>query len=632
MTDNRGPNDLSNQSNCSESYNAYLNRAAHACEMGDLVLGMHLYLAAYEKAVADPDIPDGMALAGLREAWHLACDLKERSMAEYVFEKLEPFLTGEEIAHCANELQNLALDRLEEYGFSREELQDMAEMISQDLLDGEGSVVKVESISIPHVVAAAQVAASDSSSDDVVPEEPHYDQVAEEPKGKPNQAAMGVAAADGFNPYDEYNTSSVGMSFHAATNDGSGAYVFTRDQDRAAESERAQAEAQAEPQVQAEPQAQAEQQAAVPEAEGAAEAQTAPQAEAQPEAPATTALTAAERVREAVRRVPPPGQPLSQEMPAMPDVPEPGAHPLNYRTLAGYGEAVAAMRDMGLGLQRDPGFKNFIGMMNARHGLNRRPALDTLLFRAPIVEDATRFVDATIGEIGLPVLRMSMEEGMQGMPMLCVTTQGNSRPRMNHAHNRFDGPGILVIDDLDMWTMPQMPEGADGIAGFVMANMSRGAREAVNLIHSAVEDPDVYVLATASTDGEVDPFFYDLLEPITIIDISAPDADDRDQIWAEIMHEHPSMRELNRADLVRFSAGLPRYDIYMAARAAVEEAYKRGLAQRMYLPVTPQNVLDKLAACQPLDSDEYQAIEDEVARSFRSELDNLEDLVDGSVE
>ena len=203
---------------------------------------------------------------------------------------------------------------------------------------------------------------------------------------------------------------------------------------------------------------------------------------------------------------------------------------------------------------------------------------------------------------------------------------------MNHAHNRFDGPGILVIDDLDTWAMPQIPESADGIAGFMMANMSRGAREAVNLIHSAVEDPDVYVLATATTQGDVDPFFYDLLEPISIIDIALPTDGERSAIWAEIMHDHPSMRGLDLAAITRFSAGLPRYDIYMAARAALEEAYKTGLVQRMYLPVTQQNVFDKIAACQPLDSDEYRAIEDEVVRTFRDELENLEDLIDGPLD
>ena len=627
MTDNLGTNEFANQSNCSESYNDYLNRAVNACEAGDLVLGMHLYLAAYERAVADPDIADGMALAGLREAWNLACDLKERSMAEYVFEKLEPFLTGEEIAHCANKLQSLALDRLEEYGFSREELQDMAEMISQDLIDGEGSIVKVESISLPRVAASVNAGGEGDAGLSDVPaqgEDGPLDQAGDSfeasadggKSGNPRELGLGVASVD-FNPYDEFNTSSVGTSYHAATNDGTGSYVFTRDDDRAAESAKAKEQA-------VEP---------TPASDDADE---------KPEA----AQSASEQPAEPEQRqiVPPPGVPMhssgarsvqkaeNDDMPSMPEVEQANPSALNYRTLSGYGEAVAAMRDFGIGLHRDPGFLNFVSMMNSRHGLDRMPTVDTLLFRSPVIEDATRFVDATAGELGLPVLRMSMEEGFQGAPMLCVTTSADSRPRMNHAHNRFDGPGILIIDDLDMWTMPQVPEGVDGIAGFVMANMSRGAREAVNLIRSAVEDPNVYVLATATTTGEVESFFYDLLEPISIIDIAFPTDGERDEIWGEIMRNHPSMRKLDRAALTRLSAGLPRYDMYMAARAAVEEAYKEGLVERMYVPVTPQNIFDKLAACQPLDSDEYRAIEDEVVRSFRDDLDHLEDLLEGSGE
>ena len=131
-------NELPNQnSNCSEHPMDYLNKAAEACAAGDMTLGLHLYLAAYEKAVSEPGTSTGLAVAALREAWHLACDLKERSMAEHVFEKLEPYLSREEIAECAAALQDLALDRLEQYGFSREELQDMAEAISHDLLGGD---------------------------------------------------------------------------------------------------------------------------------------------------------------------------------------------------------------------------------------------------------------------------------------------------------------------------------------------------------------------------------------------------------------------------------------------------------------------------------------------------------------
>ena len=244
-------NELPNQnSNCSEHPMDYLNKAAEACAAGDMTLGLHLYLAAYEKAVSEPGTSTGLAVAALREAWHLACDLKERSMAEHVFEKLEPYLSREEIAECAAALQDLALDRLEQYGFSREELQDMAEAISHDFLGGDASVVKVEHITIPGVgmlggsdqlfadvsidVEQAQAPQDDvATTDQANPFE--LDRTGSEVAGEssdedsaskevaPRDAKkLGMNVADTFNPYDYYPPSSEGTSWRAATNVGSG--------------------------------------------------------------------------------------------------------------------------------------------------------------------------------------------------------------------------------------------------------------------------------------------------------------------------------------------------------------------------------------------------------------------------
>ena len=108
-----------------------------------------------------------------------------------------------------------------------------------------------------------------------------------------------------------------------------------------------------------------------------------------------------------------------------------------------------------------------------------------------------------------------------------------------------------------------------------------------------------------------------------------PNEKERADIWADIMQRHPSMRSLDLEDLARYSAGLARYDIYMAAREAIEEAYKLGLVTRRYQPVTAQNIFEKLAAYQPLDSVEYRALEAEVIKDFQHDLDHLEDLLDG---
>ena len=122
----------------------YLCRAKDACERGDAVLGMHLYLTAFEKAVGAAGEPSPEAIDALKKAWNLACDLKERSLAEYIFGKLDPYLSAGESVECSARLQKLAIDKLEEFGLSKDELQDMAEMISKDLLGSDARVLKVE--------------------------------------------------------------------------------------------------------------------------------------------------------------------------------------------------------------------------------------------------------------------------------------------------------------------------------------------------------------------------------------------------------------------------------------------------------------------------------------------------------
>lgn len=297
-----------------------------------------------------------------------------------------------------------------------------------------------------------------------------------------------------------------------------------------------------------------------------------------------------------------------------------------YDTVPGYGAVVERMRSLGIGLAGDASFGEFVAMLNARHGFDAMPMVDTLLFCSPAREDASRFMMATVGELGLPAVRMRMEESFQGVPMLCVSAQAADADKLAGLRRGFEGGGVLVLEDLDLWGSP-LSEAADDMAGLLMAAMSRGAREAVNLIRQAVENPDVYVLASASSAEAVDPFFLDMLYPISCIDIDYPTPAERDDIWMDLARSHPSLRALNRDELVRLSANLPRYDIYMAVREALEEAYKQGLVERRYQPVTRDNLFDKLAAYQPLDSAEYAELENAVISDFAAGLGELEDLL-----
>ena len=515
MEKNPDANVPSKDDGCRSEASDYLRRAVEACAAGDAVLGMHLYLAAFERAATASGVPCEDALTGLKKAWALACQRKERSLAEYIFEKMEPYLTADEAAACADELQGLAFDRLEEFGLSREDLEDMTEMIAQDVLGLDARLVKVE-----HIVDAPLSAARRAS----------------------------------------------------------------RDQGRPASDAPADAE--------------------VPEVAKDAE----PDAEKAPSADAALALLARAAGEAGVTVAP-------------------AEEPLTYASLAGYASTIRLMRDFGVGLQDDPDFQKLVELLNRRHGLGGMPAADAMLFRSPAREDANRFIAATLGELGLPSIRMHMEENLQGMPVLCVMAQAEDAPRLASLRNAFEGGGVLVLEDIDLWGAPWGDYG-DEPESFLMMQLSRGAREALALIRSAVENPDVRVLASASSASDIDEYFQEILEGAVIVDIDYPTPEERVDIWMDIAREHPSLRGVNRADLVRLSANMPRYDIYLAAREAVEEAYKTGLMMRRYQPVTRDNLFDKLAAYQPLDSREYHELEEAVASDFRRDMAGLEEFVE----
>ncbi|WP_165060387.1 MULTISPECIES: ribonucleotide reductase subunit alpha [unclassified Adlercreutzia] len=492
MTDNESS--IPRREDDSQSFTKdYLDRAKAACDAGDAVLGMYLYMAAFEEAACGEGAPSEDALTGLKEAWALACTHKERSLAEYIFERLEPYLSAEEITICAEALHGLALDKLEEFGLSREDLEDMAHAITEDLLDGEEPIIHIERIAEDRIPrnSTALSAVSDTS----------------DKKSKTKIILAGAA--------------NIAKNKPASSNEET----------------------------------------------------------------------------------------------------------LDYSNIAGYINAIGAMRDLGIGMRNDPDFKSLLDMLNSLHGLPKKPALDTILFRSPAREDVNSFMMATLGELNMPTVHMRMEESYQGLPLLCVSARAVDIPNNGSLHDIFQKGGVLVLEDLDFWASPVTDEGDDGNAFFMM-QLTRGAREAVNLIRFAVESPDVYVIATCTDIDGIDSFFMELLEPMSLVDIDLPTAEERIQIWDYIAEKHPSIRGINRADLVRLSSNMSRIDIYAAAREAVEDAYKAGLMLRRYQPVTRENIFDKIAAYQPLESSEYAELEDEVIRDFRRDLGHIDDILD----
>lgn len=551
-------NDITPQDDKNDISIDYLKRAAAADEAGDSLLSMYLYLAAYEQVTGKGNAPSEEAIRGLKQAWSLACANKERSMAEYIFELMEPYLNADEIELCAQELQNLALDKLEEFGLSRDELEDMASMISEDLMGMDEPIIKVEHIVSPdhplHLFGGS------------------FQKLRDGMMSKSNALKPGVKKSESAKAEGEASDPA-----NSEVTDGAETTALAK-MDAGAPDKKVPA---------------------ANEGEGVKDSNQGTETEAE-------YLEKAEADLE--------GFFGAEEF-------------MNYETLAGYDKAISTMRDFGIGMSNNKEFIEFVDMLNARHGLTKMPALDTIVLRSPAREDANRFMMATLGELSLPTVHMRMEENFQGMPILCVSAQSIDLPKNNSLRDVFLKGGVLVLEDLDLWNSPAA-DLTDDSNPFFMMQLTRGAREAVNLISSAVANPDVYVLVTTSSTGAIDPFFLDLLEPMSVIDIDYPTPEERVQIWMDISNTHPSINAINKADLVRLSANMPRFDIYMAAREAIEEAYKLGLMTRTYQAVTRDNLFDKLAAYQPLESEEYTELEDAVIRDFRVDLGHIEDLLD----
>lgn len=582
-----GGSSFQDQNAHSNSSQAYLQRAASAVEEGDVVLGIHLYLAAYERALRENRIPSEAVLEGMTKAWDLAIRAKQRSLAEYIFEKLEAFWTPEEMARHAQELQELAFDKLEEYGLDRSLVEDMADMVSQDLMDATDDVLYrydgdvVDNTALPLKRSAKNGQPSSKAEND-----------------KLNEASVKGSISSGVeqktaNPSSQNNPSDDPAS-------------VSKEKDFAALNPTALTSSSSEERnggVHNEDNAGVD--------KGALEIESAVIPSDSPLAAAFAQLTnlatgaASKETQEA---------PQQQ---------------FNYRNLVGFDKAIASMAKLGVGRAKDPEFAQFLEMLNFRHGMPGMPGLGTLIFRSPAREDANCFMVATVGELGLPAVRMRLDRNAMGQVVLCVMASPNFKARLSGvSRSGFDSPTVVVLEDLDLWDLPFFDGSFDDVQSLLTIQLSRGAREALALVQAALTSPEATVLISASEPSEIDPFFWDLIGDHRFVDIDLPDEDERRKIWLSEQSQHPSMRGLNRGQLVDFSRGLSRFEIYAISNESVEEAYRESVAQNTFCAVETDKVLMRLSNFQPLESEEYKRMEDLAVDHFRKELANIDDLLE----
>lgn len=582
-----GGSSFQDQNAHSNSSQAYLQRAASAVEEGDIVLGIHLYLAAYERALRENRIPSEAVLEGMTKAWDLAIRAKQRSLAEYIFEKLEAFWTPEEMARHAQELQELAFDKLEEYGLDRSLVEDMADMVSQDLMDATDDVLYrydgdvVDNTALPLKRSAKNGQPSLKAEND-----------------KLNEASVKGSISSGVeqktaNPSSQNNPSDDPAS-------------VSKEKDFAALNPAALTSSSSEERSGG---VHDEDNAGVDK--GALEIESAVIPSDSPLAAAFAQLT-----NLATGAAPKETQEAPQQQ-------------FNYRNLVGFDRAIASMAKLGVGRAKDPEFAQFLEMLNFRHGMPGMPGLGTLIFRSPAREDANCFMVATVGELGLPAVRMRLDRNAMGQVVLCVMASPNFKARLSGvSRSGFDSPTVVVLEDLDLWDLPFFDGSFDDVQSLLTIQLSRGAREALALVQAALTSPEATVLISASEPSEIDPFFWDLIGDHRFVDIDLPDEDERRKIWLSEQSQHPSMRGLNRGQLVDFSRGLSRFEIYAISNESVEEAYRESVAQNTFCAVETDKVLMRLSNFQPLESEEYKRMEDLAVDHFRKELANIDDLLE----
>lgn len=546
----------------------YLNRAQCAQQEGNDSLAASLYLAAFDCAQEEGVASEEIFIDGLKQAWFLAAANKQRTFAEHIFSLMEPYLSQDEVERYILRLQDLAFERLQEFGMDRQDIEQIVSTMPAHLAElGYDGIDAFLDELIERASNELDVVDNDSCSNET------NSACCDSRSQETSQDSSCVTTTK--------NSSASGQS---STN--SNAIASKQKGSRAGKTENAAANS-----MPAMP--------AVPDV-----------------MPFLSQIFQGGHGAIAAFGIPNAGQKPAQTIDR-----------LTYADMAGFERAIDQMRSLGIGFAKNPELKNFISFLNEKHGLSGMPVADSLIFRAPAREDAGHFMEATLGELGLPGVRIHIDENIHGDVVLCVLAQTSLGLRFNTAKGQIDGSGVLLLEDIDLWAhlLPFDEECYDCSSGRLgSSNMSKGAYEAARLIRSAVENPDVYVLASCSNDTDISGVFLDMLYPFTVVDLDYPTEYERASLWGDLMNRHPSMKGAQLETLVAYSKGLARFDIYMAAREAVEASYKESLAAKCYIPLTTTAICEKLAAYQPLDSDEYKSLEEQVISDFRQELQELD--------
>lgn len=616
---------------------AYLAQANRAQETGDTSLAAHLYLAAFEAAQESHSDVAPDYVEGLRRAWRGACDAKERSLAEYIFGKLEPNLSPDESKQCARQLQRMALERLEEFGFSPEAVEDIADMIAEDFA-GADSIMQLGGSSLamgflpqvsqslsaqasqplpirssqkPRDLTRADGSVSDATIEDDLADENALASFRSMVTSRMNDESTRSSGqqVDNFNTQDSSDRASdhIAEELRPDRKEGNDSEGISQQPTKEGSDQLLESSSFEEPLLSSEDH---------PSNRMAVVGHSSIQKEEPPHQQSSS-----ESNKEHLFEFPKPGKAEVSQ----PDMQESDLQRITFADLIGYDGAIEAARARGIGVEGDEEFSQLLSMLGVQHGLPSMPRNETILIRAASREDANQFMLAVAGELEGPMIRMFMDVNPQGAPILCIMASPEFRIRFNAMRAHFDGPATIMLENIDEWGVPTFVSEHDFDPS--AAQLTRGAREAVNFIRQAVLNPQIAVLASATDEGPLDGFFADILDPLDEILIDVPSRNERAAIWKHVCVLHPSLADLDCDEIIDLSEELTRFELYSAARLAAEEAYKQSVRAREYKPVSRSNMLDKLAHFQLIDSEQYKRLEDALVADLAQDLEYFDDLL-----
>jgi hypothetical protein len=516
----------------------YLEAAQAALMDGQPRLAIHLFRAAFEIESSFGSLVSSQTLAGLRKAWDLALELGDRSVAESIFSELAPHNSSEQNERATTRLQTLALGQLEDMGITVDDLEGIADVISQEMVDSNSDKL-LDSLksALEHIGLVI-----DDDENDEATEEQTTGPLAIQRRLSAGALALSAGRADKAPAKDSAATDSSAQESGTKT----GLARIGRE---------------------------------------------------------LREFSARGREEERQRR-------------------------LDYQALSGYTQALERMKGFGFLAASDASHRLFIERSAAMHGVSQLSLDGTFLFCGPAREDVSLFAHATAGEIGSPVLHISVDLDAQGNGTIKLVGPfkrglfGNSPDFMD-----MITPCTVLIENIDLLQemfdneQQAIKRGAATFRGMMGVPARSMQAEMTGYLRALRQKPDVVIMATTQDKNALREPLRSLLGVIHEIEVAAPREDERRAVLVSFAGEHPSFAELDIDRIAQLSEGLSRNELVYAAHAAVEAAYRGSLRTGRYNRVTLGDVMMQLAPFLDQESPLYQQVEDEAVIQLARELE-----------